>query len=150
MSRIAQDSRKEGWFVVSSSRPNKTKNPTHYHTVRGTSSSICEADATKCAVHGKLRPSHDHLKRASRRLGAATANKVPGHTRDLCMPIPGGLVFVFPRPGLLLKAAEPKRAPITLKDPAGNRRSRAGFGPKTGPNQTQNIRHGVSTTIRNF
>ena len=42
-----------------------------------------------------------------------------------------------------------KRAPIMFEDPAGNLRFSAGFGPKVGPKQAQNIRHGANrnTTI---
>ncbi len=36
-----------------------------------------------------------------------------------------------------------KRAPTTFKHPAGNLRYRAGFGPKAGPKQAPQIRHGT-------
>ncbi len=42
-----------------------------------------------------------------------------------------------------------KRAPKTLKDPAGNLRFRAGSGPKPRPNQAQNILHGTQKPAHN-
>ncbi len=46
-------------------------------------------------------------------------------------------------------SAELKRAPKTCKDPAGNLRFQRGFGPKAGPNQAQNIRHGTHRPAHN-
>ncbi len=42
-----------------------------------------------------------------------------------------------------------KRAPTTLKDPAGNLRFRTRFGPKAGTNQTPNTRHGAHRLAHN-
>ena len=40
-------------------------------------------------------------------------------------------------------------APTNFKDPAGNLRFRAGFGPEAGPNQAQHIRHGTHKPAHN-
>ncbi len=41
------------------------------------------------------------------------------------------------------RLGEPKGAPNTFETPAGNPRYRMGFGPKAGPNHSQNIRNGT-------
>ncbi len=43
----------------------------------------------------------------------------------------------------------PGNLPNSAKDPAGNIRFRAGFGPKTKPNQAQNSRHGAHGPAHN-
>ncbi len=42
-----------------------------------------------------------------------------------------------------------RQGPTTFKDPAGNLRFRTGFGPKSGPNQAPNIRHGTHKPAHN-
>ncbi len=53
--------------------------------------------------------------------------------------------FVFPRPGL----GRARRAPNPCKDLAVNLRFRTRFGPKAGPKQAQNIRHGTHKPAHN-